>query len=159
MSRLEATSLREKTSHELQDQLQLEKKKLFDGIVRSASGEAIKPHEKRDGKRLVARIQCILRERVLRRKLDVQIADLTPKAQTARIQFTRLVKAVDERTALIKTELGKAADIRKVKPMLRRVRVHGRDKEQINSADRAAIALAEAKRLRASLDRADLSAE
>ena len=158
MSQLDAKTLREKTSQELQDQLLFEKKRSFDGVVKSASGEAIKPHEKRDGRRLVARIQAILRERVLRKKLDAQISDLTPRAQKAAIRFTKLVKAVDERAAAIKAELSKDEKERKVKPMLRRVRVHRRDSEGINAADRAAIALAEAKRLRASLERADVGA-
>ena len=66
MSLINAKTLREKTSLELHDQMMLEKKRLFDGIVKGASGEAIKAHEKREGRRLIARIQAILRERELR---------------------------------------------------------------------------------------------
>ena len=63
MAAILAKTLREKTNQELKDQLVLEKKKLFDGIVKSSSGEAIKAHDKREGKRLIARIQTLLSER------------------------------------------------------------------------------------------------
>jgi len=66
MSVINAKSLREKTSQELNVQLLLTKKNMFDGVVKSSSGESIKPHEKREGKRLIARIRAILRERELR---------------------------------------------------------------------------------------------
>src|SRR5204862_5217733 len=100
-----AKSLREKTSQELADQLRLEKKRLFDGVVKGASGEAIKPHEKRQGRRLIARIQAILRERELRSDLDKKIGDLTPKAKDAAPRFARVLKDVDARLAEIKAEL------------------------------------------------------
>jgi len=54
---LAAKEFREKTDQELLDQLALEKKRIFDAMVRGASGEAIKPHEKRQGKRVIAQIQ------------------------------------------------------------------------------------------------------
>ena len=49
MSVINAKSLREKTSQELNDQLLLTKKNMFDGVVKSSSGESIKPHEKSEG--------------------------------------------------------------------------------------------------------------
>ena len=70
MAGILAKTLREKTSGELQDQLILEKKKLFDGVVKSSSGESIKAHDKRAGKRLIARIETILSERIKRKELD-----------------------------------------------------------------------------------------
>ena len=158
---IQAKSLREKTSQELRDQLMLEKKRLFDGVVKNASGEAIKPHEKRLGRRLIARIQCVLRERELRKALDQTIADLAPKAGKAALRFARVVKSVEQRAADIKAALEKAPApdrSRKVKPMLKRVRlkdvqVSSRDAKP---EDRAALALAEAKRVRASLERVDI---
>ena len=89
MATTSMVTLREKTSHELVDQLMVEKKRLFDGIVKGASGETIKPHEKRDGRRLIARIECLLRERTLRKELDAEIAKLTPKSQGATPRFAR----------------------------------------------------------------------
>ena len=155
MSVINAKSLREKTSQELQDQMMLEKKRLFDGIVKGASGESIKAHEKRDGRRLIARIQSLLRERVRRGELDKKIAELTPKAEKATLRYSKLVKAVDTRAAEIKAELAKPAANRKVKPMLKRARTRLHMGEAA-PADRAAIRLAEAKRLRACLDREDM---
>src|SRR6185295_1965258 len=104
MAAILAKNLREKTSQELQDQLILEKKKLFDGIVKGASGEAIKAHEKRAGRRLIARIQSILSERNKRAQLDAQIKALTPKAAKADPPFVRVLKNVDERATAYKTE-------------------------------------------------------
>ncbi len=75
MAAITAKTLREKSSGELQDQLILEKKKLFDGVVKSSSGESIKAHEKREGKRLIARIQTILSERVRKRKEELDGQD------------------------------------------------------------------------------------
>jgi ribosomal protein L29 len=155
MAVITGKTLREKSSQELQDQLMLEKKRLFDGVVKSASGESIKAHEKRGGKRLIARIRSILRERELRVELDKKIADLTPKAEKAAPIYQKLVKAVDERAAAIKKELAKDKG-RKVKPMLKRTRCKG---EETTVADRAAIRLAEAKRLKASIDREDVGAK
>jgi len=151
-----AKTLREKTSQELKDQLLLEKKRLFDGVVKSASGEAIKAHEKREGRRLVARIQALLRERELRHELDARIAALAPKAEKAAPKYARLVKNVDERAAAIKAELAKEAGKRKVKPMLKRVRTKHVACGSLSASDRAAIQLAEAKRVRAALDREDV---
>ncbi len=156
MAAIQAQALREKTSQELQDQLMLEKKRLFDGVVKSASGESIKPHEKRDGKRLIARIRSILRERQLRSDLEQKIAKLAPAAQKAAPKFARLVKDVDERAAAIQAELRKEKGKRKDKPMLGRVRARHVSKEPLNGADRSAVKLAEARRLRAALERMDV---
>jgi ribosomal protein L29 len=156
MAVIDAKALREKTSQELQDQLMLEKKRLFDGVVKSASGESIKPHEKREGRRLIARIRGILRERELRSKLDKQIAELTPKAAKASPKFARLIKDVDARNAEIKAELEKPAGKRKDKPALKRVRARHIGADDITPADRNAVYLAEARRLRGALDRADV---
>jgi len=156
MAVINAKALREKTSQELQDQLMLEKKRLFDGIVKGASGEAIKPHEKREGRRLIARIQSILRERELRTGLDKRIAELAPKAKDAAPRFARVVKDIDARIALIKAELDKPEGKRKVKPMLKRVRSRHISTDPLAPADRAAINLAEARRRRASIDRLDV---
>src|SRR3954469_20123049 len=98
---IKAKTLREKTSQELKDQLLLEKKRLFDGIVKSSSGESIKAHEKREGRRLIARIHAILRERELRQALDGKIAALKPKAEKASMKVQRVLKSVEERTASI----------------------------------------------------------
>ena len=155
MSVIDAKALREKTSQELHDQMMLEKRRLFDGIVKGASGEAIKAHEKREGRRLIARIQSILRERDLRTELDKKIGDLTPKAKGAAPQFAKMIKAVDERAAAIQAELSKPAGQRKDKPMPRRMRVRFRAGEA-TPADRAALRLAEARRRRASIQREDI---
>jgi ribosomal protein L29 len=153
MSAIPAKSLREKTSQELEDQLLLEKKRLFDGVVKSASGESIKPHEKREGRRLIARIRTLLSERKLRQSLDKTIADLGPKATKPTAKVAKIVKTVEAKLSAIKTELGKQAGKRSIKPMPPRVRLKDRDQ---NAADRAAIALAEAKRIRQGLDRDDV---
>src|ERR1035438_2912695 len=102
MAAIIAQTLREKTDQELKDQLILEKKRVFDGIVKGASGEAIKAHEKRGGRKLIARIQTLLSERAKRRELDAAIAQLTPKAKDAALSYQKLVQSVDERAALIK---------------------------------------------------------
>ncbi|HYG74829.1 MAG TPA: 50S ribosomal protein L29 [Planctomycetota bacterium] len=154
MSAIPAKALREKTSQELQDQLMLEKKRLFDAVVKGASGETIKPHEKREGKRLIARIRSILRERELRQELDKTITDLAPKAKDAAPTAAKWIKRADERNAEIKAELAKPRENRKVKPQLGRIRT--RNIECVTAADRAAVRLAEAKRRRASIDREDV---
>jgi ribosomal protein L29 len=157
-----AKSLREKTTQELQDHLLLEKKRLFDGVVKNASGEAIKPHEKREGRRLIARIQCVLRERQLRVGLDKQIADLAPKAKDAAPRCAKVIKTVEQRAAEIRAALEKppAEDrSRQVKPMIQRVRykdIRLSAGQPLSASDRAAIQLAEAKRRRASLERTDI---
>ena len=153
MGTITAKSLREKTSQELVDQMKLEKKRLFDGVVKSSTGEAIKPHEKREGRHLIARIRAILRERELRKELEGRIATLTPQAQGASPAAARWLKKVETRTAEIRAELAKPEG-RKVKPMLKRIRT--RDAEVSNAKDRAVVRLAEAKRLRASLERVDV---
>lgn len=158
MAAITAKSLREKTSGELQDQLILEKKKLFDGIVKSSSGESIKAHDKREGKRLIARIETILSERIKRKELDAEIANLTPRAEKAGPTFARLTKSVDERAAAIKTELAKEKG-RKVKPQLKRIRTRHFSQEDLNGnkgANRFAVRLAEAKRVRHGLEREDM---
>ena len=156
MAVIDAKALREKTSQELQDQLMLEKKRLFDGVVKSASGEAIKPHEKRNGRRLIARIRGILRERALRGELDKKIAKLTPLAKDASPKFARLIKDVDDRNAAIKAELAKDAGKRKHKPVLQRVRAKHVAAGEITAADRNAVYLAEARRKRGALERDDV---
>ncbi|MGD0093708.1 MAG: 50S ribosomal protein L29 [Planctomycetota bacterium] len=155
MATTAAKSLREKTSQELLDQLMLEKKHLFDGIVKSSTGEAIKPHEKRAGRRLIARIRSIVRERELRRELEKRIAVLGPQAQNASPAAARRIKKVEQRAAQIAAELAKTAEQgRAPKPML--VHVRARPGEVRSVADRAALKLAEAKRLRAALERVDV---
>lgn len=172
MAAIPAKDLREKTSQELQDQLLLEKKRLFDGVMKSASGESIKAHEKRDGRRLIARIQTILREREVRAALEKRIGELNRKAAKAAPRYAKLVKEVDDRVAEIKKELAKPAGKRKYKPLPPRIKVKPRKGEKVmygdnakvraekggkfTPADRAAIRLAEAKRLRASIDRVDV---
>ena len=159
MAAIIAKTLREKTDGELQDQLVLEKKKLFDGIVKSSSGESIKAHDKREGKRLVARIQTILSERAKRQELDARIKDLTPKAAKASPEFLKLTKSVDERAAAIKSELAKEEGKRKVKPMLKSIRTRHFYPEDLNGnggANRNAVRLAEAKRVRHGLEREDM---
>ena len=154
MAGIPAKALREKTDQELQDQMLLEKKRLFDGVIKGASGEAIKPHEKREGRRLIARIRTILRERARRKELDAQIGKLQGQSKDAAPALKRVVKEVEERQAAIKSELTKSADKRKVKPQLKRVRT--RDNECNTLADRSAVRLAEALRLKGSLDREDI---
>jgi ribosomal protein L29 len=161
MATVTAKSLREKTNGELQDQLILEKKKLFDGIVKGASGEAIKAHEKRAGRRLIARIQSILSERNRRVQLDAQIKVLTPKAAKADAQFVRLVKNVDERAAGFTSELAKPAGQRRMRPHLKRVRTKHFIAAELNGnggANRHAVHLAEARRVRHALEREDMGA-
>ena len=157
MGAISAKSLREKTSQELRDQLLLEKKRLFDGIVKSSTGESIKPHEKREGKRLLARIQSVLRERELRESLTKRITELTPKAKGAKPLFAKLLKSVEERADAIRKELAKPADQRRVKPILKRVRMkHLGGKQDPTQADRSALYLAEASRLKVCLERDDM---
>ena len=135
MSIIKAQSLREKTDQELLDQMRLEKKRIFDATMKGATGEAIKPHEKREGRRLVARIQTILRERELRRELDKQVGELTPKAQGASAGYAKLAQA-------------------QPRPHLARVRVRGAG--ELPASDRAALKLAEARRVRAAINREDM---
>ena len=150
-----AKGLREKTSLELLDQLMLEKKRLFDGIVKSSTGEAIKPHEKRDGRRLIARIRSIVRERELRRKLERQIAALEPLAKDASPAAVRLLRKVEQRVAEVRAELAKDPQQRQApKPLPKRVRAC--PGVTSSAADRAAVKLANAKRLRASVERVDV---
>lgn len=134
MSKVSALSLREKTDQELLDQVAHEKKRLFDSAVRGASGEAIKSHEKREGKRLIARIQTVLRERGLRQGLELRIAELTPAANGAGPRAAKLAAS-------------------EPRPQFARVKLW--DPAGLSPADRAAVRLAEARRLRAGLVRED----
>jgi large subunit ribosomal protein L29 len=155
MGAILAKSLREKTSQELEDQLRLEKRRLFDGIVKGSTGEAIKPHEKREGRRLIARIHTILRERTRRQELNKRIADLQPKAEKASPQFRKVVKTVEAKVAAVKAELSKEEGSRKHQPLPGRVRVKHIAAES-GAAEKSAIMFAEAVRLKASIDRHDL---
>jgi len=150
-----AKSLREKTSLELLDQMMLEKRRLFDGIVKSSTGEAIKPHEKRAGRRSIARIRSIVRERELRRQLDRRIAELEPLAKDASPLASRWARRVEKRVGEIQAELAKdPKQGRAPKPSPKRVKA--RPGEICSAADRAALRLANAKRLRAALERVDV---
>ncbi len=134
MGKISAPNLREKTDQELLDQMALEKKRIFEATVRGASGEAIKSHEKREGKRLIARIQTVIRERALRRGLELRITELTPQAKGAGTRAAKLAA-------------------REPRPQFARVVL--RDPAGLSQADRAAVRLAEAKRRRAALVRED----
>lgn len=135
MAKTSAKDLREKTDQELLDQLAVEKKRIFDATVRGASGEAIKPHEKREGRRLMARIQTVLRERSLRKSLQARVALLEPKAKDCSPVVARLA--------------GRASDPRKPRlPRARRPRA-------MKATDRAALQLAEARRVSQGLQRTD----
>lgn len=135
MANVNAKDLREKTDQELLDQLAIEKKNLFDATLRGSSGEAVKPHEKKASRRLIARIETVLRERGLRKQLDTKIKTLAPKAEGA--------------TGIAAKMAG-----REPRPHLGRVRVRVRAAER-SEPNRAAVRLAEAKRLKACLDRED----
>jgi ribosomal protein L29 len=135
MAKVKAKDLREKTDQELLDQFAGEKKRLFDATVRGAGGESIKPHEKREGKRLMARIQTVLRERSLRKQLGARVSVLEPKAGGCSPAVARLVR--------------RAADARR--PRLRR----SRRPSELSAADRAALRLAETRRVSQGLQRTD----
>lgn len=135
MANVNAKDLREKTDQELLDQLALEKKNLFDATLRGSSGEAVKPHEKKASRRLIARIETVLRERGLRKQIDAKIKALAPMAEGA-------------------TGLAAKMAQREPRPHLGRVRVRVRAPER-SAPNRAAVRLAEAKRLKACLDRED----
>jgi ribosomal protein L29 len=137
MAKTSAKDLREKTDQELLDQLAVERKRLFDATVRGASGEAIKPHEKREGKRLMARIQTVLRERALRSELKAREAELAPKADACSPKIARLA--------------AKAADPRRSR-LPRSRRPHSKD---LKPADHAALRLAETRRVSKGLERTD----
>ena len=135
MAKVSAKDLREKTDQELLDQLAVEKKRIFDAMVRGASGESIKPHEKREGKRLMARIQTVLRERGLRKALKARAAVLEPQTKGCSPVVARLAK--------------KATDAQR--PRLRR----SRRPRELSPSDRAALRLAEARRVSSGLERTD----
>lgn len=153
MAVIKAQSLREKTDQELEDQLILEKKRLFDGVVKSASGESIKPHEKRSGRRLVAKIQTILSERRNRAALKKSVTALEAQTKDASPRAKAVLKKVEERVASIHGELAKPADKRSVKPFPTRVK---KLLGETTLADRRTVKLAEAKRLLGSLERQDV---
>jgi ribosomal protein L29 len=134
MAKIAAKVLREKTDPELLEHLRMERKRIFDETVRGASGEAIKPHEKRSGRRLMARIQTILRQRALRRELDSRIKMLQDKSQGASPRAARLAQA----------PVNAQRPRRKVRP-----------EQAATAADRAAFELAEVKRRRAALEHPD----
>ena len=63
---MKARELREKSSEELNENLSEAKKRLFFQMkMQRVTGEGVKPHEIRQLRRDVARIQTILRERQL----------------------------------------------------------------------------------------------
>ena len=129
--------LREKTDQELLEQMALEKKRIFDATVRGASGEAIKPHEKREGRLLIARIQTILRERALRVRWDKEIARQTPKSEGAGAAAKKLAA-------------------REPRPQAGPVKLPKQARKALQGpADRAALRLAEARRRRICLVRED----
>jgi ribosomal protein L29 len=130
-----ARQLREKTDQELQALMSIERKRVFDAMVRGASGESIKPHQKREARKLIAKIQTVLSERRVRRQLVAKIQVLEPKAGEAKLKWKRVAA-------------------RPPRPQLPPIRVPGR-KARLLSADRAALCLAEAHRLRAALHRED----
>jgi len=137
MAQIKAKDLREKTDQELVDQMNLERKRLFDSTVKGAGGEAIKPHEQRNAGRLLARIQTILRERALRADLKKQENGLEAKTKGCSIHASRILK-------------------RKVNAQRARVKVKDLRRDSAASqADRAAIRLAEIRRLQAVLKRDD----
>lgn len=129
-----AKDLREKTDQELLDQLRMTRQQLFDATMRGASGEAIKPHEKRQGRRLIATLQTILRERALRRRLEGEIARLQPQAQSAGAWAAKAAAAP---------------------PDPRRPAARRRGRGDLAKADKAALELAELRRRLAALARPD----
>jgi ribosomal protein L29 len=135
VSTAKAQNLREKTDQELQDQMAQERKRIFDATVRGASGEAIKAHEKRDGRKLIARIRTILRERALRKQLDAGIVKLQAASGKATPKFANLAKR---------------------DPNPRAGRIRERNLFPETPADHAAVKLAEARRKRASIQRQDV---
>ncbi len=150
-----AKDLRDKTSQELVEQMRLVKKQLFDGVVKGASGEAIKAHEKRQGKRLIARIQTLLRERTRRDELNAKIAKLEPAAKDVSPKVSRQLKKLEARTAEVLESLAKPAGQRKCKSLPGRVRARHLCGCE-SAADGAAVKLAEARRARAALERPDV---
>ena len=138
MPRIPARGLREKTSQELLEQIRQLRKKLFDATVRGASGEAIKPHEKRQGRRLIARIRTVLRERTQRRELAEELRRMEPQAKGASARAARLAAG-------------------EARPQLGRLRVRDffHKRAAAGPADRAAVQVAEVKRLLACVQRED----
>lgn len=131
-----AKQLREKTDQELAAQMNLERQRIFQNTMKGSSGESVKPNEKRDGKRLIARIQTILRERARRKELDTQIKKLEGQTKGASPAAEKLLK-------------------KKPNPQHPRVRTRNLRLEKTGVADHAAVKLAEARRLTAALKRDD----
>lgn len=145
-----ATELREKTTQELVDLLAMEKKRLFDAMMRGVSGEAVKPHEKRAGRRLIARILTVLRERSLRGELSARVAELEQEARG-------ISPAV---AALLPAEPRLASEPLSLKKVERRLPAKHKKSRHwkltaLSKADMAAVRLAEAKRKRVGLAFAD----
>ena len=91
--------------------------------------------------------------------MDAKIADLTPKAAKAAPAYNRLLKSVEDRAAAIKTELAKEPKARKVKPQLKSIRTRQFAQDELSAnggANRNAVRLAEAKRVRHGLEREDM---
>ena len=136
MAQTLAKQLREKTDQELADQMNLERQRIFQNTMKGSSGESVKPNEKRDGKRLIARIQTILRERARRKELGEQIKKLEDKTKGASPSAEKLLKKTPN-------------------PLSPRVRTKHLRLKEVGVADHAAVKLAEARRLTASLKRDD----
>ena len=156
MSGIPAKTLREKSSVELKDQILLDKKRMFQGVVMSASGESIKAHEKRQGRRTIARMQGIISERLRRQELNAQLAKYTPLVKDASPKLARLLRTVEERIAEIKAEKAKPAGQRRDLPLPTYKRLKSLGGVLTTQADRAAFKVAEAKRLLCSIDREDV---
>lgn len=131
-----AKQLREKTDQELAAQMELERQRIFQNTMKGSSGESVKPNEKRDGKRLIARIQTILRERARRRELDVQIKNLEGRSKGVSAAVEKLLKKTPN-------------------PHTPRVRTKNLRLDEVSVADHAGVKLAEARRLTAALKRDD----
>jgi large subunit ribosomal protein L29 len=153
-----AKSLREKTDQELQDQVKLEKKALFQLSVKGVSGEAVKPHEKGGIRRTIARIQTVLNERANRKANEALVAKYAPGVEGAAPVVKRLVKKIEDKAAAVKAELAKPFGERKPKPLPPRTRLKHLRVENPGPADRAGVRLAEAKRLLTALERLDMGA-
>jgi ribosomal protein L29 len=131
-----AKQLREKTDGELTAQMNLERQRIFQNTMKGSSGESVKPNEKRDGKRLIARIQTILRERARRKELGAQIKKLEGQTKGASPAVEKLLKKTPN-------------------PQQPRVRTRNLRLKQAVVADHAGVKLAEARRLTAALKRDD----
>jgi len=157
MATNKAQALREKTDQELLDQMALEKKRLFEGVLKGATGEAIKAHQKRQSKLLIAQIQTILRERSLRQELAKQEQAVAARAEGASAPVKRAIKTLEARIEGVRQELAKPEGQRKGKRMPARIQHRTLKKVALSSAaDRAAVKLAEVRRRKAALERTDV---